>query len=153
MAAHQSRHLKENKLSEKMGRRDIQFYDLYKLQKPPSDVEKLQDKGYLLEGILTGQFKDVSTGEIRTILDEDEPIYGDIEVSDFNQLFRNEHLIKEKFGQSISVKLQMSSDGTLSRKVIEDLAKVAVGDAGGLLDLECDNLNEMSCMYSQAALS
>jgi len=47
----------------------------------------------------------------------------------------------------------MSSDGTLSRKVIEDLAKVAVGDAGGLLDLECDNLNEMSCMYSQAALS
>jgi len=41
MAAHQSKHLKENKLSEKMGRRDIQFYDLYKLQKPPSDVEKL----------------------------------------------------------------------------------------------------------------
>jgi len=58
----------------------------------------LQDKGYLLEGVLTGQFADVNTGEIKTILQEDEPIYGDIEVADFNQLFRNEHLIKEKFG-------------------------------------------------------
>ena len=47
---------------------------------------------------MTGQFADVNTGEIKTILQEDEPIYGDIEVADFNQLFRNEHLIKEKFG-------------------------------------------------------
>ena len=38
---HQSRHLKPNKLSDKMGRRDIQFYDLYKLDKTPKDVEKL----------------------------------------------------------------------------------------------------------------
>ena len=37
----QSRHLKQNKLSDKMGRRDIQFYDLYKLDKTPKDVEKL----------------------------------------------------------------------------------------------------------------
>ena len=88
---------------------------MYKLQKPPGDVEKLQDKGYLLEGVLTGQFRDVTTGEVKTIIDEDEPIYGDIEVDDFNKLFRNEHLIKEKFGQSISVKLMTSPDGTVTR--------------------------------------
>ena len=59
----QSKHLKENKLSEKMGRRDIQFYDLYKLDKQPVDVEKLQDKGFLLEGILKGSYADAKTGK------------------------------------------------------------------------------------------
>ena len=44
--------MQENKLSEKMGRRDIQFYDLYQRGKPEQDVEKLTEQGYLHEGVL-----------------------------------------------------------------------------------------------------
>jgi len=51
------------------------------------------------------------------------------------------------------VKLEISLDGTVTRKVTENLSKIATGDVDGPLDLECDDLNEMSCMYSQAALS
>ena len=94
----QSKHIKENKLSEKMGRRDIQFYDLYKLDKQPNDVEKLQDKGFLLDGILKGEYLDEKTGKTVQIVDEEEPIYGDLEVDDFNKLFRNKNLIKDRFG-------------------------------------------------------
>lgn len=90
----QSQHLKRNKLSEKMGRRDIQFYDLYKLGKQPKDVENLTDKGYLLDGVLKGDYKDDLTGQVKTVTEENEPIYGDLEVDDFNKLFRNENLIK-----------------------------------------------------------
>lgn len=105
MAANQSQHLKRNKLSEKMGRRDIQFYDLYKLKKPAQEVENLENKGYLLDGVLAGDYKDEATGQMMTMTEENEPIYGDLEVDDFNKLFRNEHLIKQKFGDSICVKL------------------------------------------------
>lgn len=98
-----------------MGRRDIQFYDLYKLKKPAQEVENLENKGYLLDGILTGDFKDEATGQVVTITKENEPIYGDLEVDDFNKLFRNEHLITQKFGNSISVKLQTEPDGTVTR--------------------------------------
>ena len=38
-----SMHLGKDKLSEKMGRRDIQFYDLYKLDKPKELVQALID--------------------------------------------------------------------------------------------------------------
>ena len=94
MSLQQSRHIKENKLSEKMGRRDIQFYDLYKLEKPAQpDVERLKDKGFPLEGILKGMYVDERTGEEIHIDGEKEPIYGDIEIDDFNKLFRNQHLI------------------------------------------------------------
>lgn len=123
MATGQSQHLKRNKLSEKMNRRDIQFYDLYRFSKPPGDAENVTDKGYALEGILRGQYKDEVSGEVKTITEENEPIYGDLAVDDFNKLFRNEHLITQKFGESITVKLQAEQDGTVTRQVIEDLNK------------------------------
>ena len=81
-----------------MGRRDIQFYDLYKREKPTNDCTKLTDKGYLLEGILKGDIYDDNGNVVGTIDDANEPIYGDIEVDDFNKLFRNPQLIKEQFG-------------------------------------------------------
>ena len=143
--------MQENKLSEKMGRRDIQFYDLYKREKPDTDVEKLQDKGYLLKGVLQGSYTDEKTGEEVEINEIDEPIYGDIEVEDFNKLFRNQNLIKELYGKSITVRLDTSEAcKTITRHVTEDLKRVDLQneDMGG--DLECDDANEMSCMYSQA---
>mmetsp|Transcript_39539 Transcript_39539/g.51786 ORF Transcript_39539/g.51786 Transcript_39539/m.51786 type:complete len:166 (-) Transcript_39539:599-1096(-) len=127
---HQGRnhHFKPNKLSEKMGRRDIQFYDLYKLSKPDDAVEKLTDKSYALEGILRGQVRD-SRGNVLVDLDDDEePIYGDIEIDDFNKLFRNQNLIRDRFGESISVKVNVTSSGTISREVNEDLSKAKIGE-------------------------
>jgi hypothetical protein len=49
-----------------MGRRDIQFYDLYKLNVPITAVQELKQEGYWTEGIY------------------DPEIYEDIEVTDFN---------------------------------------------------------------------
>lgn len=74
---------------------------MYKLEKPEGDVEKLHDKGYTLEGILKGTYKDAKTGEVVDLVDEaeeNEPIYGDIEVDDFNKLFRNQNLINQQYG-------------------------------------------------------
>ena len=65
-----------------MGRRDIQFYDLYMNEKPEEDVVKLTDKSYMLQGILKGQYTDERTGQVIQMTDENEPIYGDIEVDD-----------------------------------------------------------------------
>ena len=137
-----------------MGRRDIQFYDLYKREKAETDVEKLKEKGYLLEGILKGAYTDEKTGEEVQIEEVDEPIYGDIEVDDFNKLFRNQNLIKELYGKSIKVRLETNEDemgvASVTRHVTEDLSRVNLnGDEIG--DLECDNPNDQSCaIYSQA---
>ena len=49
-------HLMKDKLSQKMGRRDIQFYDLYKLKKPEEYVTEINSKGLPLDGILTGTY-------------------------------------------------------------------------------------------------
>ena len=108
-----------------MGRRDIQFYDLYKREKPDTDVEKLQDKGYLLKGVLQGSYTDEKTGQEVEINEIDEPIYGDIEVEDFNKLFRNQNLIKELYGKSIKVKLETGEGcSSITRHVTEDLDRV-----------------------------
>ena len=108
-----------------MGRRDIQFYDLYKREKPDTDVEKLQDKGYLLKGVLQGSYTDEKTGQEVEINEIDEPIYGDIEVEDFNKLFRNQNLIKELYGKSIKVKLETGEGcSSITRTVTEDLDRV-----------------------------
>ena len=99
-------HLMKDKLSQKMGRRDIQFYDLYKLKKPEEYVTEINSKGLPLDGILTGTYVNPQTNEEEyAITDENEHIYGDIEVDDFNKLFRNADLIEDQFGESIKVKL------------------------------------------------
>ena len=148
-----------------MGRRDIQFYDMYKREKPPGDVENLQAKGFPLDGILKGHYTDAATGEQIEIggEEDEEPIYGDIEVDDFNMLFRNQNLIRERYGKSIKVRLEINSNdleeqsaAEVTRRVTEDLSRVVCESqmaAGGQLDDE-EDINERSMMvYSQAALS
>ena len=113
-------------------------------------MSKLQDAGFALEGVLEGEYVDPISGHKAKVDDENEPIYGDLEVEDFNKLFRNEHLIKDKFGQSISVKLHMGEAGSMTRHVTEDLRKVVTDD--NPISLEVDDPNEMSmAIYSQAA--
>ena len=59
-----------------MGRRDVQFYDLYKLGEPSEAVKDLRNEGFWTEDIYKPN------------------IYEDIEVNDFNQLFENQDLIR-----------------------------------------------------------
>jgi len=88
-----------------MGRRDIQFYDLIKLNEPQQEVIELKRLG------------------LHTADCYDPEIYEDIEVKDFNTLFTNESVIAEQFGQSISVKIRCKED-EIMRWVREDLGKV-----------------------------
>ena len=63
-----------------MGRRDIQFYDLYKLSEPQQAVQDLKKEHFWTEGIY------------------DPQIYEDIEVNDFNTVWRNDEIINKQFG-------------------------------------------------------
>lgn len=128
-----------------MGRRDIQFYDLYKRGKPDDAIEKLENGGYVKEGILEGDFKDEATGAVTTIREEDEPIYGDIEADDFNRLFHDRNYTDRKYGKSITVTLESRTDGTVTRDVKEDFTGMAV--PGGVDDLSVADPHEMT-VYS-----
>lgn len=65
-----TKHLIKNKLSDKLGRRGIKFYDLYRHHKEDKDVRALQAEGFKLDGIMEDE--------------QDVPIYDDLEVEDFN---------------------------------------------------------------------
>lgn len=71
-----------------MGRRDFQFYDLYKLKDSKEDVQNLQKDGYRFDVY-------------------DPEIYEDIEVADYNCLWQDPNLIKTQFGKSITVQLKI----------------------------------------------
>ena len=59
-----------------------------------------------------------------------DEIYGDLEVDDFNKLFRNPDLIEEQFGLSINVSVKLNKKtGEASREVAEDLTKVQINEA------------------------
>lgn len=69
-------------------------------------------------------------------------------MDDFNKLFRNQNLIKEIYGKSITVKLETSESGqSVTRHVTEDIKKVDL-HGEDMVGLECDDPNEQSCMYS-----
>ena len=74
-----SAHISRNKLSDKMGRRDVAFYDLYKKKEPIEDYHALKDRNFRHEDVLP----------------ENDAIYGDIECDDFNMVFSNEDMINE----------------------------------------------------------
>ena len=118
-------HLKKDKLAEKLGRRGIKFYDLYKFHKEDKDVRMLNDSGFKLHGIMEVDGTD------------EEPIFGDLEVDDFNQLYTNQDLIRQQFGETIRVKLTIQErTGDVERTVEDDLDKAVpmeanAGGAGG----------------------
>jgi len=107
MTSNKTVHIERNKLSDKMSRRDVQFYDLYKLKEPTDDINMLEDRSFKFTGVVP----------------ENDQIYGDIECTDFNQIFTNDSIVAEQFGQSISVKLTLGQDKQVTRKVTEDESK------------------------------
>ena len=114
-------HLEPNKLSDKLNRRDIQFYDLYKFGKPEEDLNSLLQSQLSREGVLNAITEPQRPQEEQ----EEDGLYGDIEVDDFNQLWKDPDTIKNKFGQSIKVTLNFNkTNGTISHEVKEDLTAV-----------------------------
>lgn len=91
-----------NKVSDKFNRRDVQFYDLYVKRDNGEDLALLKDKQLPMD-INADQY------------------YQELEIDDFNQIFRNDGLIADKFGHSIKVTLEMKEGGSkqLTRTVVE----------------------------------
>jgi replication fork clamp-binding protein CrfC len=52
--------------------------------------------------------------------------YNDLEVDDFNKLFRNDQLIGDKFGKSIKVNLELANP-QVKRRVVEHVEMVRHG--------------------------
>ena len=72
-------HLDRNKLSDKLDRRDFIFYDTYKLGKS-DEVIPLQQSHFPHEGILNA----VTEPQLPKDHQEEDNLYGDIELKDFN---------------------------------------------------------------------
>ena len=101
-------HLVANKLSDKLGRRDIQFYDLYKLGEPKNELAEVQQQYSSRENVYDAQ------------------IYEDIEVGDFNVVYNNQDVIVNSFGKSIKVSVLPAANGQVTRQVKEDISKCVV---------------------------
>ena len=103
-----SDHLVRNKLSDKFGRRDVCFYDMYVKKEDAQELGLLNDRGFPLD------------------IDA-EQYYREIEVEDFNHIFYQPNIIEEKFGKSIKVSLILDSKtSTLRRRVIENPDLIAM---------------------------
>jgi hypothetical protein len=98
-------HIVRNKVSDKFSRRDVQFYDLYVKKDNGDDLARLKEAQLPLE------------------IDADL-YYNDLEVEDFNKLFKNDQFIAEKFGRSIKVNLELSTPHQVKRRVVEHADQV-----------------------------
>ena len=78
-----TKHIKRNKLSEKLSRRDVQYYDLYALKEPPEDYERMREEGFIHTKV-DAQIKE---------------LYGDLAFQDFNNIFKNHgDIISKQYG-------------------------------------------------------
>ncbi len=59
-----------------------------------------------------------------------EQYYKDLEVDDYNKLFRHDNLITQKFGKTIKVTIDASSSEKVTRKVEENLSLVSAEGEG-----------------------
>lgn len=69
-----SKHITQNKLSDKLSRRDVQYYDLYHLQEPKEDYQRFKCEG----GYPYTQYQ-AKIAEL----------YGDLAYEDFNTIFKS----------------------------------------------------------------
>lgn len=88
-----SKHIVNNKLSDKLSRRDVHYFDLYALHEPQNDYEVMREEGYP---------HTKTDAKIREL-------YGDLAFPDFNQIFKNHgDIITKQYGKTISVSLKMA---------------------------------------------
>lgn len=79
-----------DKLSEKLSRRDVQYFDLYAHREPEDDYRRMTGEGFPY------------TKEHAQI----KELYGDLAYPDFNQIFLNRgHIITKAYGKTIKTSL------------------------------------------------
>ena len=69
-----SKHVVQNKLSDKLSRRDVQYYDLYQLQEPKEDYQRFKCEGGYPYTPYHAKIKE---------------LYGDLAYEDFNAIFKS----------------------------------------------------------------
>ena len=97
-----SKQLDKDKVSNKMTRREYQFFSQYILQKRQDEINEMKNT-YPFEIDAQQYYKDIHGGGFERLLNDD----------------KDELLIKQ-YGDSISVKLTFTEDGKINREVKED---------------------------------
>jgi len=88
-----SKHLLHNKISDKLSRRDVQYYDLYALQDPKEEYIKIRSEGGFPYTQADAKIKE---------------LYGDLAWCDFNQVFKNHgDIVTQQYGKTLSVTLNV----------------------------------------------
>lgn len=76
-------------------------------------------------------------------------MYGDIEVEDFNDIFNNQDIIRDRYGKSLQVRLFLDKrSGHAKREVFEDLSQVR-NDAENARDKTSDPFKLREDQYSK----
>mgnify|MGYP006182856767 CR=1 FL=1 len=70
-----TKHIQKNKISDKLNRRDVQYYDLYALQEPKEDFNRMRIEGGYPFTVAEAKIKE---------------LYGDMAYPDFNLVFKNQ---------------------------------------------------------------
>jgi hypothetical protein len=95
-------HLVKNKISDKLSRRDIHYYDMYALQQPHASFDKMRTEGFPYTQ------QDAKIKEL----------YGDLAFPDFNQIFSTRgDIVSQQYGKTISVTLNVSKTASGGMKV------------------------------------
>ena len=107
-----SKHIVKNKLSDKLSRRDVQYYDLYHLQEPKEDYQQFKCEGGYPYTSYEAKIKE---------------LYGDLAYQDFNSIFKSHgDVVEKQYGQTLKINLSITAkkEGRLSlkREVKENLA-------------------------------
>lgn len=107
-----SKHIVKNKLSDKLNRRDVQYYDLYHLQEPKEEFQQFKCEGGYPYTPYEAKIKQ---------------LYGDLAYQDFNTIFKSHgDVVEKQYGLTLKVNLSISvkKEGRMSlkREVKENLA-------------------------------
>ena len=98
----------KNRVSDKLSRRDVHYYDLYVLNEPFEDYERMRQDGYPY----TQQDAKI------------QEYYGDLAFQDFNLIFKNHgDGVTKQYGKTITVKLSVTQNLETGGKKVERIVK------------------------------
>ena len=89
-----SKQIVPNKLSDKLSRREVQYYDLYHLQEPKEDYQRFKCEGGYPYAPYHAKIKE---------------LYGDLAYQDFNAVFKSQgDIVEKQYGQTLRVNLNIT---------------------------------------------
>ena len=99
--------IEKDRLSNKLNRRDVAYFDLYALHDPKDEYAQIRSEGGLPH----------TKGDMKI-----KELYGELAYNDFNDLFkRNGDILRKQYGQTIKVKLKIDG-GKVVREVTQDFS-------------------------------